>query len=852
MLLYAGWKRRLEWEYRINQLSVPPRRRKRTTTTSRHKKNSPISPPPVPPTRGQELLRRALLGLATALIVARGLVPSEDAALLNPQSNPLGLAIPLLWLCGLVTWAAWRIWSSAPWYGTLVEGAFFLLVAFFFLATAVRASYKHPAWLISWEWLGIFAAFFLIRQIARNPSDQRGLLASLLATGIGLAGQSLVQRQWPAPPVPEMQIEASEWPRLRCELLGVGIVDPHAPFPAALNTGPLLVAVREEDTASFQRVPFRYNVFLEKDEAQLPSSFRPQPGLSPTATFQSGTTFAAFLALLLPTLVGCVIIGALRKAPRWQLGFAFAFTAIVALALWQTQVRSATVPCLLVGAAAAILTWRFSLAQSSAAPRRLLFLGLAGPTLLVLLAFVLFSRGGSGLAGLIEHWRISWEVISTEPWLGVGPGNFSRYVPRFLQPTSPDVSDAGSFVLQVWSDAGFFAVVMLVLALGVFFFRTLSILSPGYGPLREESSETDKEGVSPRWEFYEGGMAGLVLGFVMRSLPLPPEEIKTEAVIAGVRAVVWFGAFALIYGIRWSGATRVLACVAGVATLLIHAGLAGGLNVPGLSQPMWILAALALNGLPEQALSSGNSVVERIVMLGFTGLAALLCYFQSFQPMVESAGPNRAALAVGQRYLDARGGFRIPIYPGEKQPKAADVLRAIIQELQTAIDADPQNARLWVDLANWNGELFAEFPDTQVGIKARLEAGDAARTAQRLDPRGAAGFLAEARIQLLTVRQSRYITPRTGADPSDIAQSSDAALSLFSKLVEADPKNPRLLAQLAEADFTAGDEKQGRINAQGALSLDALTTAESRRLTDRQREHLRQRIANAERGRLLP
>jgi hypothetical protein len=832
-------------------LSVPTRRRKRVTTTSRHKKPNPTPAQTFPPTRGQELLRRALLGLATALIVARGLVPSEEAALLNPRSNPLGLAIPLLWFCGLVTWAAWRIWSSAPWYGTLVEAALFIVVGFFFLATAVRASYKHPAWLISWEWLGIFAAFFLIRQIARNPSDQRGLLAALLATGICLAGQSLVQRHWPEPPQPELRIEASEWPRLRCEMLGVGIVDPHAPFPAALNTGPLLVAVREEDTASFQRVPFRYNVFLEKDEAQLPSPFRPQPGLSPTATFQSETRFAALLALLLPPLVGCVIVGALRNAPRWQLAIAFVFTAIVALALWQTQVRSATVPCLLVGAGAAILTWRFSWAQSGAAPRRLLLLGLTGPALLVLLAFVLFSREGPGLAGPLEQWRLSWDVISTEHWLGVGPGNFSRHVTRFLQPTSPDVSDAGSFVLQVWSDAGFFALAALLLAVGVFFFRTLSILSPRHERLRDESNEPDTLGVSPRWEFYEGGMAGLVLGFVMRSLPLAPEEIKTEAVIAGMRAVVWFGAFALVYGIRWSGATRILACVAGVATLLIHAALAGGSNVPGLAQPMWILAALALNGLPEQPLSWGNTVVERLLILGFTGLAALLCYFQSFQPMVDSAGSNRAALSVGQSYLDARG-FRIPIYVGDKQQKSADVLRAIIRELQTASNADPQNARLLVDLANWNGELFADYPDTQTGIKARLDAGEAARKAQQLDPLGPAGFLAEARIQLLTARQARFITPRTGADPTDIAQSSDAALGLFAKLVKSDPNNPRLLAQLAEAYVTVGDEKQGRINAQGALSLNAQTTADSRRLTDRQREHLRQRIANAELRRPLP
>src|SRR5262245_1905992 len=93
----------------------------RSHPTSRHRRDKPDSAAPeAPPAPGPELLRRALLGLATALVVARALVPAEDPGLLDPRSNPLALAVPLAWLAGLVGWAAWRLWSGR---GTLYAGA---------------------------------------------------------------------------------------------------------------------------------------------------------------------------------------------------------------------------------------------------------------------------------------------------------------------------------------------------------------------------------------------------------------------------------------------------------------------------------------------------------------------------------------------------------------------------------------------------------------------------------------------------------------------------------------------------------------------------------------------------------
>ncbi|HTU93139.1 MAG TPA: hypothetical protein VMF69_23875, partial [Gemmataceae bacterium] len=62
------------------------------------------------------LLRRLLLVLATALIVARPLVIGEDAGLSSNLADPWGMVLTLLWLLAAAGWAAWRFWlrPSSP------------------------------------------------------------------------------------------------------------------------------------------------------------------------------------------------------------------------------------------------------------------------------------------------------------------------------------------------------------------------------------------------------------------------------------------------------------------------------------------------------------------------------------------------------------------------------------------------------------------------------------------------------------------------------------------------------------------------------------------------------------------
>src|SRR4051794_21914797 len=59
---------------------------------------------------GPVLLRRALLVLVTALLVARPLVLGEDPGLIDNLSDPLGMVLTMLWLVAAAGWAVWRFW----------------------------------------------------------------------------------------------------------------------------------------------------------------------------------------------------------------------------------------------------------------------------------------------------------------------------------------------------------------------------------------------------------------------------------------------------------------------------------------------------------------------------------------------------------------------------------------------------------------------------------------------------------------------------------------------------------------------------------------------------------------------
>jgi O-antigen ligase len=773
-------------------------------------------------------------------------VAAEDVGLLEPGANPMVLAVPLLWLCGLAAWAAWRIWSGQlALYGGLVDAGLLVVVLFSFLSTIAVASYQHPAWVVSWEWAGLLAAFFLIRQLARSAADQRGLLAVLLATGVTLAAQSVYQHIVPdRGRVPVPGLTADELPRQRCELLATFGNAPQNPFPATLSWPALFTATDTSDPTRFERIAVQNNVRPETGEPMLPLPLRPVPPRPPAATFTVESNLAGCLALLLPALVGCVLAAWLGGAPRWQRGVAIGCALLTALALFLTQDRSSILPCLLVGAAASMLAWRYYSSRlanvAGPSPRMLLALALAGAVGLLLLAFLLRQGRGDALADLSREWSAAAAMIRDHFWLGVGPGNYGRHYPQYMAETAPAYArQPDNFALEVWATLGLPAFLALGVALVAFFRRTLSFvprplsLVPGLEQVTkdEEQRSGDEEPVT-RWEFYEGGMLGLLAGFLLRALLVSPDTIVAEAVAAGTRAIVWFAVFALIEGIRWSGATRVLACTAGVAALLLHLAVAGGFSVPGVAQPLWIMAALALNGLPEQPLPFGRQYLGRVLPLALACAAALFFILQLFQPLTAAANSDRSALATGQTYLDLRSGVSPARDDGKTVHLAnpGEVLKKIASELFSTVKEDPGNARHYVDAANWYGTLYDAYPTNRdnSGVNFYLrEALGYARDAQKLDPRGVDGYLAEERI-LLSVAQ-RDPDPRARDDARGKMPQP------LQKILKDRPNDPQLHYRLAVAFLWADQSLRGKDEAAVALKLDDPNRPPPRRLSEAQR-----------------
>jgi O-Antigen ligase len=451
----------------------------------------------------------------------------------------------------------------------------------------------------------------------------------------------------------------------------------------------------------------------------------------------------------------------------------------------------------------------------------LLFLALAGSGALLVLAFVLRPSGGHGLDDLTREWSAAWTMIRDHFWLGVGPGNYGRVYPQYMDPTAPTFArQPDSFILEVWATLGLPALLALGVALVNFFRRTLSVV-PGQG------QGTEDEGSVTRWEFYEGGMIGLVIGFLLRALPAGPDAIKHETVDAVVRAIVWFAVFALIQGIRWSGATRVLACTAGVAALLLHLAVSGGFFVPGVAQPLLILAALALNGLPEKPVPVGHQIAGRVVPLALATAAALLCALQLFQPLTNAQSDNRTALAMGQKFLDVKSGVTRTLADGktERLKPPDEVLPLVITFLEKSVQSDPGNASYWVNLADWYGTLYEENPKND---DYRLRGLKYALAAQQRDPFGQGGYLAESRLHQLGAAHAPTLEIRR----QEVADSPAPLL----KIVESRKYDAQLHYRLAVVFFGAGQPGAGKEHATRALKLDEAAPTLERRLTDPQRQ----------------
>jgi hypothetical protein len=778
---------------------------------------------------GPERLRRALLGLITALVVAGPLVAGDDAGLLLPWTAPAGLFLTLFWLVALAGWSVWHAWDRrAYWQLGAVELGLLAFVGLVVVSAGVAAGYQRPAWLLAWQWGALFAAFWLVRQLAPTLEDNQLLLAAVVATGVSLAAQAVYQQAAGRAGVPaDLEKVREAWSRL--------YVTPLPEDPRLLIR---LDALRDGRAA---------------------------------ATFGRPEAFAAYLALVLPAALGYAVLRWRAERGTWRSALTVGAAVLLAVALWLTQSWGSLLACLAVGAAVAGVWY------GRAEPPERYGRGLVLLVAVVGLALALW-RGWPAVREQGASWAPTWSLIQDRPWFGVGPGNFDRHFPRYLSSAAQEyVTLPANFALEVGATAGLLALLALLAAWAGFFRRTLAFVTAPRRASTDDGQRTTDDGPDVRWEFYLGGVAGLLLGFLLRVTYLPADEIFPEAWLTCGRSLVWFAAFALLSGVAWTRASFVLATAAGVAAALLHYVTAPGSSLPTAAQPLWVVAALSLNALaPPAAGWQVRNGLTAALPVPLTAALALVFGTLVLTPAVQAArevGKARRHYGDYLSWQDQLRRERVWPYvlswfawsPGAAFPAdlPASALvtgrlanqregralletqvkwqRLVIDPLAAAARRDPSNAAHHAELAYWHGkqwEFQPQFHDPEPAVAA-------ARRARQLDPRGADGYAADYRLRARFAQQTR--------DWQQARTEFRRAADMLRQLIERDPTNIRLHYRLAEIYFMAGNTASGqkaaaeaqRLEASGqkaaaeAQRLDQQARHPERKLTDPQREQIR-------------
>ncbi len=806
--------------------------------------------------------------LVVGLIVARPLVLGEDPGLLSDQSDPSGLVLTMLWLVAAALWGLWRVWARQDDFRAgLVEAGLGGVVLLVFGTTYGVAAYQHPARLISWEWLAMLLALFLVRQLTVPAEEQHGLLSALLASAVSIAGLGLYQAFYDLPHMGE------KYPNV--EALRAAYAERGSYFA---NDDPFLGMLYER---------------LHQDNVY--------------ATFAHPNSFAGYLALLLPALVGAAVLSFRSNLAAWQKGLAAAFALSGVAALWCTHSRGALLASTVVGLVVAGIAFRRTLW-----PHRV-----AVGTAVVVLAAAAIGVYASGLLNTLlgkqettaaargDYWRAAWDMIRERPWFGVGPGNFGRVYPRFMAETAGErIKDPHNFLLEIWATSGIFALGALVAALGAFFvyllragrnyfgWFTLAPAPDAVEPVPALTAAWGTEDLPPlRWSFYLGGMFGMFLGFVLRASYLAKDEILSEGVRAGVQSILWFAAFALFEQILWTPRARALVLGGGAAALLLNLCVSGGIAFPAVAMLLWVVVALALNTVPTTTWPrlEGN-LLARYLPLPFLIAVPLIYLFAVLLPVSDSLNTLKKQLKLSSGVADVNSSSNVMKITFDYSYLSKTIIAPLEDSAKTE---DTDNAYLDMLLAQLYGQLWSSairFPATDAShnpVEVKKKALQFALKAQTYDPQGPDGYVSEYQLRKRFANEyamkeratvvdrknpvrlaqdfalgfgsraplydpntwEKVIWDRTqpAASTSNFAHYKEEyrlAAEVLLRFLPNDPTNPRLHFEIAESFYLAEENKRlADEHAARALAIDERSQHAAHKLTDPQRKNLRQRLA---------
>ncbi len=764
---------------------------------------------------GRVLVARLLLIGVTALLIARPMVLGEDPGLTSDLSDTGSMVLTLFWFMAAAVAALLWAWRPAQ-ENTRSFGVGSMLVGLGLLGTALiafgsaefDAPYRFPARLIAWEWFGLFAVFFTVRRVAVSQRAQRGLLTALLASAVSLSAHAVYQ-------------EFVELPRDRRQFSSI-----------------------EKIQEGFAR----QGVYLSKDDPILMGLQKRVMDNHVYGTYAHPNSFAGCLALLLPGLVGAVLVCRQHGAGGRQTGLVLVCTLLVCVGLWLTHSRGA-----LLGVAAAALIVLLTAGRHWLWAHRTL---IAAAAVLIaaggyaLYASGLASRGLGKESGTLQlrllYWRTTWQIIGAHPWLGVGPGNFAGAYAAQVDPNAAEqIKDPHNFALEVWATCGLFALLSLLVSLAAFF---VVLGRSWHRDLTPDPEPPPDEKDGPPWEFYTAGIIGLLLGFVLRVSALDAGVLRSEVEAAALRSLVWFPAFWVLEGVLWSGRARALALLAGVIALLVNLCVSGGIAFPSVATLLWAAIALALNACRSGRADVPAGAPERALRIAAVPLLAGMAFVYLglvFYPVSTAFALQQQAVHNGQRFQEQLGKKKGAIL----QRPIGFLKNHVVKPLEEAARLTPDDARAQARLTSWYGELWrlemlrdreAVGPEQEF-VKALA----AASRAQRLDPEGIQGYMAEYQLRLSVGQEWERLAAmpanRDNADKlRELArkQYREAAAAL-ERYQPHDPTDVITRYLRAEALSRAGDPRAAARVARETLQLDQSLTRPMRRLSQDQVRQLR-------------
>jgi tetratricopeptide (TPR) repeat protein len=441
----------------------------------------------------------------------------------------------------------------------------------------------------------------------------------------------------------------------------------------------------------------------------------------------------------------------------------------------------------------------------------------------------------------LDYWSATVKMIRDHPWLGVGPGHFGRFYPRYMKETAfQKIKDPHNFALEIWSTCGIFALLALMVVIAGFFWQTRRTWFE-----IENGSETEqhkeKALTETRWPFYLGGMAGLTLAFVLWTLDLSKENLADQMTygtfVAGMRSLIWFAAFGLFESIAWTGPGRTRALIAGVIGLMGSLLVGAGIGYPSVAQPLWVMAALAVNSLGQLVpIAQPRSWLAAMAPLPVTAVICLgFCIF-IYSPVAACMSPLREARSYYGTYaVKLEEGQQSESRTAAQQAmvEAQKTLTHIVSQLRLSAFGSPRHrgqeavlASPFVELAKWKAEeLKHNYAHGQAQIDVRQTARSAAEHAIRLDPDGLDGYWAKYHVNMIFAKGAK----------TEVQKFYEDASQAMSRLVDLDPTEARFHFELADLQFQLDDQAGWEKESQEALRLDEISTDPTRKLKPSQR-----------------